>query len=223
MPDTKLSLPEITILLLLMAEAREISNPELAERYKRKLDGKERVRLNDLKLVESWKEGRAYVHVLTEAGWARCGEVIRAGSPPPGAPPAHRTLFGVLANLPRGLDRHGLSLADLFARDADVAPAQETGTPGQPIEERVRAAYQQLVKAPADWVSLTQLRSLVGDVPKTEMDAVLVRMNRMPDVTFVPESNQKTLTRADRAAAVTIGDQDKHLISIGGQGYDGGA
>jgi hypothetical protein len=223
MPDTKLSLPETTILLLLMAEAREVSNPELAERYQRTLDGKERRRLNDLKLVESWKEGRRYVHVLTDAGWARCAEVIKAGSPPRGARPADRTLFGVLANLPRGLDRHGLSLADLFARDADVAPATAPAPPDQPIEERVRAAYRQLATEPGDWVSLAQLRSLVDDVPKVEMDAVLVRMNRMPDVTFVPESNQKVLTRADREAAVTIGDQDKHLLSIEGQGYDGGA
>jgi hypothetical protein len=218
MPDTKLSLPEITILLLLMAEAREISNPELKERYQRTLDGNERRHLNDLKLVESWKAGRPYVHVLTDAGWARCAEEVRAGSPPRGARPADRTLFGVLANLPRGLDRHGLSLADFFARDADAAPATAPAPPGQPIEERVRAAYQQLAKAPADWVSLTQLRSLVDDVPKADLDAVLVRMNRMPDVTFVPESNQKTLTRADREAAVRIGDQDKHLLSISGQG-----
>jgi hypothetical protein len=221
MPDTKLSLPEITILLLLMAEAREISNPELKERYQRTLDGNERRRLNELKLVESWKEGRPYVHVLTDAGWARCAEEIRAGSPPRGARPADRTLFGVLANMPRGLDRHGLSLADFFARDADVAPATEAAQPAPPgrsIEDRVRDAYQQLAKEPAAWVSLTRLRSLVDDVPKAELDAVLVRMNRMPDVIFVPESNQKTLTRADREAAVRIGDQDKHLLSIGGQG-----
>jgi len=34
-------------------------------------------------------------------------------------------------------------------------------------------------------------------------------------VQIVPESNQKVLTKEDRAAAVRIGNQAKHLIRIG--------
>jgi len=34
------------------------------------------------------------------------------------------------------------------------------------------------------------------------------------DVKIVPESNQKTLKQADRDAAVSIGNQDRHLIAI---------
>ena len=66
-------------------------------------------------------------------------------------------------------------------------------------------------------MSLTRLRPLLADVPRVEVDAALRRMNRMPDVNLVPESNQKTLTPRDREAAVTIGDQDKHLREIGGE------
>jgi hypothetical protein len=39
-------------------------------------------------------------------------------------------------------------------------------------------------------------------------------MYRSPGVSLIPEENQKTLTAEDRAAAVEIGDQDKHLIAI---------
>ncbi len=37
---------------------------------------------------------------------------------------------------------------------------------------------------------------------------------RTPEVSLIPEENQKVLTAADRAAAVVIGDQNKHLIAI---------
>ncbi len=40
-------------------------------------------------------------------------------------------------------------------------------------------------------------------------------MNRLPDVNLIPESNQKALEARDREAAVSIGNQDKHLLSIG--------
>ena len=62
----------------LLAEAREVSNPELAERLGFRLDGKERRVLNDLKLVISEKHGRAYSHQLTDAGWRWCNEELSA-------------------------------------------------------------------------------------------------------------------------------------------------
>jgi hypothetical protein len=43
----------------------------------------------------------------------------------------------------------------------------------------------------------------------------LIQLSRAPDVDIVPESNQKVLTPDERAAAVSIGNQDMHLISIG--------
>ena len=39
-------------------------------------------------------------------------------------------------------------------------------------------------------------------------------LNRERGVNLVPESNQKVLKPQERAAAVTIGNQDKHLVAI---------
>lgn len=47
-----------------------------------------------------------------------------------------------------------------------------------------------------------------------DLDAALTRMYRIPGVSLVPEDNQKTLTDADHVAALSIGDQAKHLIAI---------
>ena len=230
------------------------------------LDGADRRRLNDLKLVESRKQGRAFAHVLTERGWGHANEIVRGGlpvsGPGSGGKAVEAALRAIVGNLGRGLERNKLSLADLFGREEDLEPAtpaaspaadvssgtpaasQASGTatpatppaatagsamPGtlapagsaappsdQDIEARIRAAYHKLAREPRAWVSLTRLRPLLGDdVTKAQVDKVLRRMNRMPDVRIIPESNQKVLTKEDRAAAVIIGNQAKHLILIG--------
>lgn len=64
------------------------------------------------------------------------------------------------------------------------------------------------------WVSLTTVRQHLTRWTREEQDAALRLIERLADINLVPESNQKILTQADRAAAVEIGDQDKHLIWI---------
>jgi hypothetical protein len=71
-----------------------------------------------------------------------------------------------------------------------------------------------LVARPGGWLGLVKLRAELSDVPRADLDAALVRLYQAPGVSLVPEENQKTLTTADRAAAVEIGLQDKHLIAI---------
>ncbi|ETK31501.1 hypothetical protein MPTA5024_34800 [Microbispora sp. ATCC PTA-5024] len=213
-------------MLLLMAEAREVSNPELKERYNLTITGDDRKRLNDLKLVESWVRSRSYAHVLTDAGWARAAELFRDGVP--SSPrPAGRALEAALRALAAGLHRHlrqtRTSLGEFFALDetgiddeidAEIAET-DTGEGGPDVESRIREAYRRLADGPNAWVSLTRLRPLLGDASPEEVDGTLRRMIGMPDVHLIPETNQKTLTDEDRRAAVTIGDQPKHLILIG--------
>jgi hypothetical protein len=201
MSDTNLSLPQIAALVVLMVEAGEISNTEMRARHGITLDGGNRRTLNELKLVDSWKQGRAYVHVLTDAGWARVAEEFRTGTvKATGSPWAMaRALMGGVQGFMERTDRR---LADVFGPASDV-------------EALIREAYGELVMEPGGWVSLTELRVLLRDVTRTKADETLRRMAAMPDVNIVPESNQKALTRRDREAALIIGDQDKHLISIG--------
>ena len=65
-----------------------------------------------------------------------------------------------------------------------------------------------------DWVSLADVRALVLDLLPEEVDAVLVRMARRPDVRLAGEPNRKALTDDDHAAAVQVGGEDRHLLSI---------
>jgi hypothetical protein len=63
-------------------------------------------------------------------------------------------------------------------------------------------------------VKLVRIRAAISDISTARIDDALTVMGRGTDVRIFAEANQKTLTEADRAAAVTIGNQDKHLIVI---------
>jgi hypothetical protein len=245
MSDEKLKLSQIAALLVLMGEAREVSNTELAKTYVGyTLTGEDRKKLNDLKLVESWKQGRTFVHVLTDDGWARVIKELARGIERPERLPGvalHAALSAMLGGVQRFMDRTGHALADIFApvdsplpsefpappaepvesparptEQAEPTPSDEQATPltGADIEARIRAAYAELARKPGTWVGLAEVRSLLRDVPRVDVDGTLRRLSLIEGVELIPESNQKTLTQQDRDAAVTIGDQDKHLLWI---------
>ncbi len=217
MADDNLKPSEVTLLLLLMAEAREIGNPELKERYGTTLTGKSREKLVDLKLIESRKGLRgAYFYQLSEQGWARCNEGVDVGAVRPRM--AGHAFNAVMGGLRRFLNLKGLKMAHVYALDTVAEPvaAPPGPTSSGDLEAQIRKAYRALVDAPGDWASLADLRPLLGDVDKKAVDRALTKMiEESRDVNLVPESNQKQLTDPVKDAAVRIGGQNKHLISIG--------
>lgn len=99
---------------------------------------------------------------------------------------------------------------------------QERAADGRSAAERhIRQAYAELRTRGGrsemfEWISLTHLREELAarGMSRGEQDRALWALMRMEGVNLVPENNQKTLTEADREAALHIGGQDKHLISI---------
>lgn len=223
MTDSTLTFNQRGFLLLLMVEAREMSNPELNEQYRITLTGNDRRKLNDLKLVDSWKQGRAFVHVLTDRGWRFCADELDMREVP--APAGARVLAagtaGLLSIVHRHLRRNNMSLAEFCAPDDAPNTTSHNdqtpdGTNNSTVDDQVNKAYASLASEPGAWVKLADLRSLLGGLSRSDVDNALIAMNRRSGVNIVPESNQKTLSDADRVAAVRIGEQDKHLLSIGG-------
>jgi phage portal protein BeeE len=123
--------------------------------------------------------------------------------------------------------------------EADVADIREalTGETAREIEieNKIRAAYRAVrrneallperLRNPSDWVSLADLRDemlvLPGDqgdnISREDFDEAIRRLGRGdydgPGRPFVTEeTNQKALTARDRAAAVSLGGQDQHVI-----------
>lgn len=210
-PD-ELTGTEQAVLLVLMAEARPVRNPELAT-LGPKLEKPYRDRLADRGLIEVTTEGRTMVLELTDRGWKTCAKLFGADTPerPSGQ---GKALYTVLRALRRYFDRVDLAPGDVFLPLDDGPPEGDPDPGGDEIEARVRAAYVRLAATDGGWVDLVRLRAGLPDVSKHELDVALTQMYRMPGVSLIPEENQKTLTDEDRAAAVEIGDQDKHLIAI---------
>lgn len=227
MADKTLEPSEKAFLMLLMAEAREVSNTEMKQRYGVSLTGKDRTSLTDQKLVTGRTIGRGLAHELTDLGWARCREELASdyvvaknvGAVSP-------ALHAVLAAVHRHLVKNDLSLADFFA-PTDAPPLPEKATPAKKaakaptkrllpktVVDKIRKAYRELQSEPRAWVSLTDLRMAISNVMRDQLDEVLEDQARNRKIRLIPEENQKTLTDADRTAAVRVGGEDMHLISI---------
>ncbi|MER7211602.1 hypothetical protein [Streptosporangium sp. NPDC000239] len=212
MSDSGLSFTEITVLMVLAVEGEKIVNPDLEKRYRVVLRKESREKLNDLKLIESHKQGRSLVHTLLDKGWEELKLAVASDvSPPSGAGGA---MSLALLSLVRGiLTRTGREFSDLFLPEDSPTAAVEVETDGD-ITTRIRAAYTRLAEKPGAWVNLVRLRPLLGNATREEVDIALKGMIHIPEVSIVPESNRKTLTPEARAAAVIIGEQEKHLIAI---------
>ncbi len=97
-----LTVRQRAVLFALLGEARQVANPELEQLIGVRLDGAERRDLNDRKLVESTKVGRAFAHELSDAGWRWCAEELAAAPGERGSSleRAHYRVFGRVRALP---------------------------------------------------------------------------------------------------------------------------
>ena len=218
-----LTVRQRAVLFALLGEARQVANPELEKLIGVRLDGAERRELNRRRLVESNRAGRAFAHELSDAGWRWCRDELaaapseRAGS----LERAHYMVFGAFA---RYLDAAGLSLADIIRPDtaetaAPTAAESAAETVGEAAGEAdlaacIEAGYRSLAAAAGEFVSLRELRLRLPGRPRCDVDEALAALFTAQRINLVPQSNQRALSDADREAALRIGGEHKHLISI---------
>jgi hypothetical protein len=213
--DERLSTTERAALLALLGAARRLSNPELEDLAGFRLHGAERRRLNNLGLVKSeGKPGRAFSHELTDAGRAWCAEELTAGPGWQQSKVMEGAFYLVLGGLAGHLERTGLELREVFQDGADsirVVPEQPSAAD---VNARIEGAYRELADGPGDYVRLYELRVLLSDIGRADVDAALGAMYRAHLVNLVSQANQEALTDADRVAALEIGGSRKHRIAI---------
>ncbi|MEU8115693.1 hypothetical protein [Micromonospora sp. NPDC048947] len=225
---------QINALVVLMVEARRLTNVELKELAGFTLTGKDNTKLVDLGLVDTDRTHRPFAHELTDEGW-RVARQLHTAAPPKQGGSTTRSLFVVLSNLHRSLDRLRVSHGDFFKQTEATAPATRepgheapaptaTATTGAPaaapvsaveVEALVRSAYRDLATAPGAWVGLADVRDRLADTDRAALDAALRAMVGREDVRIIPVANTKSLTARDRAAAVRIGNEDNHALAIG--------
>jgi len=212
MADVSLSLPERSALLALMALVDEVTNTDIYEACGFKIDRTVRERLIKLGFITAHQELRnAYVHELTEEGWRHCREEFVA-EVPAGARKADRLLTVILHRLEEFMDRSHVEIADVFV-PPDIDDTESAQVP-ESVDEKIHSAYTSLTARPGAWVSLSRLRDSLPEISRDEVDEALLRLDLQPRVYLISEANQKTLSPADRKAAIHIGGEDKHLLSI---------
>ena len=205
---------QILVLVVLMAEARILTNTELKDLAGFTLTGSDNAKLVKLGLVETDRSHRPFSHLLTEKGWRLVRE-LHTTQPPKQGGSASRSLFTLLANLHRSLERMQISHGDFFKQTGDKGPRRARRLTPAETEALIRAAYRDLAREPGNWVGLADLREKMGNLDKTSVDETLRAMVHEDDVRIIPVSNTKALKPRDRAAAVRIGDEDNHTIAIG--------
>ena len=199
-------IPERAVMIALMALNKETLNSELKRRYGLDVRKAAREKLNRAGLVQSRSRGgKGFAHELTDAGWAwavaELDEQVpsRAGS-------AGGALYALLNCLKVALDAREMVLQELFA---SAAPR-----PAGSLRDRIRQAYRHLSSRPWDWVELRDLRAQLGDWPRGEVDGELIGMFRAKEVNLTLHEDRGRLTQADRDAALRLGVDDMHLISM---------
>lgn len=100
------------------------------------------------------------------------------------------------------------------ALKAKLANTETKETPVASTEDRIIAAISERVAQPRDSVSLAQIRAELADVDRARLDRTLRAMDRAGVVCLVPDPNRKALTDLAKDAAIEIGGQDMHLVSL---------
>jgi hypothetical protein len=85
----------------------------------------------------------------------------------------------------------------------------------RPIRWPDPCRLHELAAAPGDYVNLTDLRPLIDDVSKADLDKALIRLHDASDVRIEPEPFGHRIGPAERSAAVHIGGEDRHKLAIG--------
>ncbi|OZE37229.1 hypothetical protein CH259_09980 [Rhodococcus sp. 05-2254-4] len=102
---------------------------------------------------------------------------------------------------------------------ADTA-ADAAAVPPSPVE-LVRDAYGRLAREDEAYVRLARIRAdLDGTLTAEQVTDTLMELRRAGDVSLIPEENQKTLGPDDHAAAISYGNQSRHLIAADGRRVD---
>lgn len=110
------------MLFALVTAEGKLSNEELQALIGIRLEGKERRKLNELKLVESERPGRWFVHQLSDAGWRWCADELAAGAK--GRPTSlERSLYLMLGMFGHYMSAARLTLADVASLDLKALPA----------------------------------------------------------------------------------------------------
>lgn len=149
---------------------------------------------------------------VTDAGWAWAAEHM--DSPLPSSKGATAVLQDWLSVISGYIRTNRLGLGDLFAGEAGIAhePGQTTG---ELLQDDLRAAY--LARTGGRWgteVRVADLKSAFPTDRHPRIDEALMALARLGKADLLPIDDPLRLTVADRAAAIHVAGQPRHLVFL---------
>ncbi len=194
------------LLALLLISEEPATNSMLHDRFGLKISKDSRDQLVAAKFITTWKGAhRAYHHLLTDSGRDRAIDELGKDAPP-GTSTGVRLFYAMANVLDRTINDHGLKATEIFSRDT---------TPSASVEDQIISAYERLAKRGGELVSLVRLRGELSAVPRDVMDRTLKSMDRHRAIHLDPDPNTKALPPEAHTAAIRLGGEDKHFITIG--------
>ena len=205
MPDQRGSTPsalQTLILWALVVRGGSALQKELRPQPKKS----DRDALVRVKLVKEGKAGRAVTLELTDHGWGWAG-ANTASALPANTNAGTAVLSALLLRLGAYMAKRQVALADI------IHPAPAAAAPAADLGLRIRAAYlAESGGAVNRRVRLTALRARLADVPRAELDAALLAMTQAGGAGLLPLDDPTEISAADRADAIPIGLQLRHIL-----------
>lgn len=197
---------EYAFLIILRSVGREISNTEMHDAFKVRLVGPTFAKLYGGEYIETDKKKRPYRHLLAKKGADVLRDPVTTDVDDDGErrSPGEKVLWAALVAQQSGQDR-----------TPAPAPTSNGAVAVVDLDARIRAAYRELAGGQGEWVGLTALRRLFGDVSKADLDRALTAMLVAKDVRLEPEPFGHRVGPEERKAAVRIGGEDRHKLAIG--------
>lgn len=82
------------------------------------------------------------------------------------------------------------------------------------LDTQVRAAIRALKQFPGHLINIADVRERLGNAPRGAVDDALKRLHDARVINLMPNENLKSITDRDRAAAIRLGETDRHLLVI---------
>lgn len=213
----------LCLLGILFGQSDEEREP-MQSKVRPELKPKERAPLIAAGLLEAERRGQATHLIATDAAWEWASTHLDAELMPSRS--ASPILHNILTQLGKFLAQKGLALADIVTLAGGTASDDSAGNPGQNDEgdtavgkarTRIRDAVLSLGGGRSKQrVRLSALRSRLPEVPRVQLDSLLLKMQSEQQLVLYRLDNPTELGPADEDAALLVGGNPRHLVYLEG-------
>ncbi len=148
---------------------------------------------------------------MTDKGWAWAADHLDADLPKRSTA-GSAILQAWLKRLKAFMEARGLALADILGPQQ---PAERQPIDYPAVRQRIRKAYLELTGGRLNTrAHLSDIREKLKDIDRATLDEALKRMQREQEASLYQLDNRIEITEADRAAAIYVGREPRHILWI---------